>query len=81
MHVCVRTAARGLKWRKRALILHTVRLILRLWLRLQALLQLSNGGTIEGGRWKNARLESATVKPRAIAVEALANNLPTANNN
>jgi hypothetical protein len=55
-----------------------VRFILGLWLRLQTLLQLSNGGTIEGCGWENARFESATIEPRTIVVETLANHLPTA---
>jgi hypothetical protein len=56
-----------------------VRLILWLWLRLQTLLQLSNGRAIKGCRWKDPRLEGATIETGAIAVEPLAKNLTTTN--
>jgi hypothetical protein len=78
--ICMGAAARRLKWFECTLILLMVRLILWLWLGLQTLLQLSNGGAIKGCRWKNARLEDATVETGAIAVETLAKNLTTTNN-
>ncbi len=73
-------AACRLKWCEGTLVLLMVRLILWLWLGLQTLLQLSNGGAMKGCRWKNARLVGATVETRAIAVETLAKNLTTTNN-
>jgi hypothetical protein len=77
--VCMRTAAGRLKWYECTLVLLMVWLILWLWLRLQTLLQLSNGRAIKGCRWKDARLEGATIEPGAIAVEPLAKNLTTTN--
>lgn len=74
------TAARRLKWCECTLILLMVLLILWLWLGLQTLLQLSNSGAIKGCRWKNARLEGATVETGVIAVETLAKHLTTTNN-
>jgi hypothetical protein len=44
------------------------------------LLQLSNGGAIKGCRWKNTRLEGTTIETGAIAVETLAKDLTTTNN-
>jgi hypothetical protein len=81
LHVCIRAAAHRLKWRECTVVLRMVRLILWLWLwlRLQTLLQLSDGRTIEGGRWKNAGLQGTTVETWTIAVETLANDLTAAN--
>jgi hypothetical protein len=75
----MRTAAGRLKWCECTLVLLMVRLILWLWLRLQTLLQLSNGRAIKGCRWKDPRLEGATIETGAIAVEPLAKNLTTTN--
>lgn len=74
----MRTAAHGLVRRKRTLVLLINRLFW-LRLRLQTLLELRNGGTIKGRRWQNPRLERAAIETGTIAVEALANDLPTAN--
>jgi hypothetical protein len=78
----VMAAAHGLERRERtlALLILQLRLVLRLRLRFQALLQLSNGWTIKRTGWENAGLESPTIKARTVAVETLADDLPTANN-
>jgi hypothetical protein len=75
-------AAHGLERREYTLVLLILqlRLILRLRLRLQPLLQLSNGRTIKRTGWESAGLESPTIEARTVAVEALADDLPTANN-
>ena len=74
------TAARRLKWCECNLILLMVLLILRLWLGLQMLLELSNGRTIERVGRENAAFEGTTIEAGMVTVEALADNLPTANN-
>ena len=75
-------AAHRLERRELTLVLLIIqhRLILRLRLRLQALLQLSNGWTIKRTGWESAGLESPTIEATTVAVETLADDLPTANN-
>jgi len=79
VHVCIWTEAHRLERRKRALVLLIVRL-LWLTLGLQMLLELSNGRTIERVGRENAAFEGTTIEAGMVTVEALADNLPTANN-
>jgi hypothetical protein len=69
-------AAHGFERRERSLVL----LIPQLRLQLQALLQLSNGWAIKRSGWESAGLQSPTIEARTVAVETLADDLPTANN-
>jgi hypothetical protein len=59
---------------------NTLRLGFALRVRPQALLELGNGGAIEGRTSDIARLQSAAVKAWAVGVEALPNNLASADN-
>jgi hypothetical protein len=76
-------AAHGLERSECTLVLLILqlRLILRLRLRLQVLLQLSDGRAIKRTGRESARLESATVEARTVAIVTLADDLPTTHNN
>lgn len=76
------TLAHRLKRREssRVLLIIQRRLGLMLRLRLQALLELSDGWSIKGGGRKNAGLESTTIEAWTVRIEALANDLAAANN-
>lgn len=79
--VCAMAAAHGFKRREGACVLLIVRLRLTLWLwlRLQTLLELGNSRAVQGGGWQNARLKGTAIKAWTVAVEALADNLTTSN--